>query len=141
MEHTKIFNKDNKLQKAGGLIIREVDGVKEVLLISSDSRSWSFPKGHLENKETLEEGGVRECKEETGYDTEIVQKLSVLEYKNKETGDKIIVHFYQLKIVGGELQKEYEDNHLKWFTIDGAEEAIDYQNLKDYLGLVKGSLV
>ena len=131
----------NKLIKAGGLITRDFKGQKQVLLISSDSRSWSFPKGHLEPNESLEAAAVRECEEETGYKTEILKKLPELEYTNNQTGQVIVVNFYQMKIVGGKLQKEFDDNHLEWFSFDNAQKIFDHQNLKDYMSLVKGSLV
>lgn len=138
MTHTKNYDNHNKLLKVGGLIIRNNDGLKEVLLIDSNSRGWSFPKGHLENDETIKEGAVRECKEETGLDLKIVKKLPSLEYRNQITGDNIIVNFYQMKVIGGQLQKEYKSDDLRWVSLEKAAGLFDYQNLKDYMELVKG---
>lgn len=132
MKQTKIFDKANRLQKAGGLIIREINGAKEVLLISSDSVSWSFPKGHLEEGESLRECALRECKEETGFDLRIERELPSLEYLNPKTGDNIIVHFYQMSILSGGLQKESKDVYFKWCPILKLADIFDYPSLTHY---------
>ena len=137
MEHTKIFDADNKLQKAGGLILRDSAGEKELLLVYSVTHGWTFPKGHLEENETLEGAAVRECKEETGLEVRVIKKLPVLEYQNQRTRDHITVHLYQMKVVGGELQIEHEDNRLEWFSLETAEKIVDYQNLSEYLKSIK----
>ncbi|MDD3481131.1 MAG: NUDIX hydrolase [Patescibacteria group bacterium] len=136
MKHTKVFNNDNKLQKAGGLITREANGVKVVLLISSDSISWSFPKGHLEEGESLWDCALRECKEETGLDLRIEKELPPLEYQNSKTSDNIIVHLYQMSILGGELQKESEDVHFMWCPISKIANIFDYPSLTQYASKV-----
>lgn len=140
MDHTKIFDDSNKLLKAGGIIVRNHKGTNEVLLISSADRSWSFPKGHLEHDETLEEGAIRECKEETGLVPKIIKKLPNLEYQNAQTKDHIIVHFYLMTPVGGELTKESKDIKFRWEPIGTAPRVFDYQNLRDYIQLVSKNI-
>jgi ADP-ribose pyrophosphatase YjhB (NUDIX family) len=43
---------------------------------------WSYPGGYLETGETLEEGAVRETREETGLDVEITGLLGVYSRPN-----------------------------------------------------------
>lgn len=47
----------------------------KILLVKqkvSDKRNWSLPGGKLEQGETVEQGIIREMKEETGLDVEII---------------------------------------------------------------------
>lgn len=139
MERNKVFDKKHNLLKAGGLITRKNNNHKEILLISFDHKSYSFPKGHQEPNETLRECAVRECFEETGLRTEIIKKLPKLRYVNPETKDNIEVHLYQMKIIGGKLRSESKDIDLLWAPIEKAEKYFDYQNMKDYISSFKKS--
>lgn len=140
MEHLiKFFDKNKKLLKAGGVIVREHNGQKEVLLIGFNE-DYSFPKGHVEADDSLEKEAIRECFEETGLKTKIIKKLPTLEYRNEGTDDDIIIHFFHMEIVGGELKSEYNDTSLEWVPIDRAENAFGYQNLRDYMASIKSSL-
>jgi len=53
---------------AGGIIYRRRGGHVEIFFIKDPYNRWTFPKGHQENKETLEETAVREIQEETGLE-------------------------------------------------------------------------
>jgi diadenosine hexaphosphate hydrolase (ATP-forming) len=138
--HNKRFDQTGHLLKAGGLIVRDQAGRQEVLLISSNRRSWSFPKGHLEPDETLEQCAVRECEEETGLRVEIIKELPVLEYKD-DAGTPILVQLYQMRVISGQLTGESSDVHLEWVPVDQAAGVFDYQNLRDYIKLATAELV
>ncbi len=58
---------------------------------------YAFLGGHLEEGESLEEGTVREIKEETGIDVKVVRELYHIE---KETMDE---YFFLCEYVGGEF--------------------------------------
>ena len=52
-----------------GILIED----NKILLVKpkvSDKRNWSLPSGKLEQGETIEQGIIREMKEETGLDVE-----------------------------------------------------------------------
>ena len=60
---------------------------------------YTFPGGGLEEGETLEEGTIREIKEEFGIDVEVVKELYKMEserFNQKE-------YFYLCKYIGGEF--------------------------------------
>ena len=51
---------------------------EKILLVKqkvSDKRNWSLPGGKLEQGETIEQGIIREMREETGLDVEIIRLL------------------------------------------------------------------
>lgn len=35
---------------------------------------WNLPAGHVDKDETIEQAAVREAKEETGYEVELIKK-------------------------------------------------------------------
>lgn len=60
---------------AGGVVL---DG-RKVLLISvknlRNKKVWTFPKGHIEERETPRQAAVREVEEETGYRCSAIKSL------------------------------------------------------------------
>ena len=60
---------------------------------------YTFPGGGQEGEETLEEGTIREIKEEFGIDVEVVEKLYEMENTNKQTKE----YFFLCKYIGGEF--------------------------------------
>jgi 8-oxo-dGTP diphosphatase len=62
---------------------------------------WNFPAGHLDEGENIFDGAIREAKEETGYDVELVGLVNV---QNALYDNKHVIHFvFAAKIVGGEI--------------------------------------
>lgn len=77
---------------------------------------WNWQQGKVERGEAFDVAAMREVKEETGYDVELVKKLTVLE--NPFPGTKEI-HVYLGNIVGGELKYVKEEIlDVKWFTAE-----------------------
>jgi len=88
----------------------------EILLVQqkvSDKRNWSLPGGRLEQGETLQQGLVREMKEETGLDVELVQMLYVCDVA---ASNHTVLHItFLLKRIGGEVAlptNEFDENPI-----------------------------
>ena len=116
MNSSKVKNENGEILKAGCVI---VDDGKVLLVTGIEGTIWSFPKGHVEMGETVEETALREAKEETGYEVEIVKRLTDLLYTNKETGEPIRVAMFKakpLKKVG-----TTEETRKQWFLIEEAK--------------------
>lgn len=60
---------------------------------------YTFPGGGREGEETLEEGTIREIKEEFGIDVEVIEELYEMEHPNKKTKE----YFFLCKYIGGEF--------------------------------------
>lgn len=121
----KIKNENNETVKTGCAVVNE-NG--EVLLISrKDEDIWSFPKGHAEDGETLEEVALREIKEETGYEIEIEKRLSDITYTHGKTGELIRVAMFKAKPLR-KVENGDENAKFAWFPIEEAKKVI-YFNL------------
>ncbi|MCJ7841474.1 NUDIX hydrolase [Lederbergia sp. NSJ-179] len=86
-----------------------------------EEKKWSVPSGGLEKNETLEECCIREVEEETGYRVEIVDEIKLKKGSYEEIQISFEVHYFLVKIVGGE-RKIQDPDHLiydiAWKDID-----------------------
>lgn len=84
---------------------------------------WNWQQGKVDAGEDLECAAKREVKEETGFDVNLIKKLTVIE--NPFPGTKE-THVYLGEIVGGEQQFSREEIlDLQWFTKEDIEEMED----------------
>ncbi len=95
-----------------GLLIED----NKILLVKqkiSDKRNWSLPGGKLEQGETIEQGIIREMKEETGLDVEIIRLLYLCDVS---ASDNTLLHItFLLKRVAGDIAlptNEFESNPI-----------------------------
>lgn len=69
---------------------------------------WALPGGRVEAGETVEQTIVREVKEETGLDVEIVRKIG--EYREKGVKDEVEYDYspacFLVTPVGGEIRRQ-----------------------------------
>ncbi|GEM_PF-5920886 len=75
-----------------------VDDDKVVLIKSTKSNYYVLVGGSIEEGETIEQGLIRECKEESGYDISIISPLGYIELCKKKY--KRIIFGFLVKAVG-----------------------------------------
>jgi 8-oxo-dGTP diphosphatase len=103
-----------------------VVGTRGVLLARRDKAPgkglWSIPGGGVELGETQIESVVREVREETGVDCEVLDLLSTFDLITKDTIGTIEFHFllnhYLAKAITQRTQPEYPDGEVGWFHPD-----------------------
>lgn len=84
-----------------------------------ETKLWSVPSGGQENNETFQECCIREMEEETGYKVEVVEELQVKSGSNKELNLSYEVHYFLVKVIGGERTIQDPDNlvyDIAWKT-------------------------
>lgn len=76
---------------------------------------WNLPGGLVDEGYTLEETAIKEAREETGYDVELVRKIGTF----YEEGDRAAKNAFHAKIIGGELMVPNEEiMDAKWFSFE-----------------------
>lgn len=113
---------------SGGAVIDLRDGTPYVAMIATRGRSrWGLPKGAVSAGETSEQAAVREVKEETGLDAEIIGLLDTIEYFFR-AGDTLIkksVDFYLMHHLGGTMTPQLSEvDDVEWVALpEGIERA------------------
>jgi 8-oxo-dGTP diphosphatase len=122
---------------------------ERILLIKRRTRPfrgyWALPGGRVDAGETIEETAIREVKEETGLDVEMVSKIG--EYHEQGVQDSVEYNYYPacflVKVVGGEIKKqESEIEDIKLFSLSAISHPLAFEHsqmIKDYLIVRKTS--
>lgn len=100
---------------------------------------WNLPAGRVEEGFSIEETAIKEAKEETGFDIEIIDKIDI--FYEAELGEKAVKFAFRAKILGGELnfdKKELLD--VRWFSLQEIETMKDKLRGNWVLASVKQSL-
>ena len=115
--------------KAGTILVN-LESKKIALVYRKDKIGYEFPKGHLEEGETLVECAIRETEEETGRKNHIEEELETVRYITSK-GEDVELHFY-LSIDDGEIDRtiaEEDKEEIKWFSVDEVAEKLIFENL------------
>ena len=109
----------------GVLILNEAG---EVLLTlrkrPPEAGSWSIAGGKVEFMGTLEQTAVREAREETGLQVELVRLLCVTDHLVPQEGQHWVAPAYLARIVGGRLANPEPDKTeaTRFFALDALPE-------------------
>ena len=124
-------------EAAGGIVARRENGSVEIVLIATlkgSTHRWSLPKGHFKSRETNEQAAMREVREETGLDVEVVAPLPTIDYWFVEKGMRYhkFVHYFVMRPVGGRFE-DHDDEvvDVRWFPYDEAVRRMAYPNERD----------
>jgi len=126
--------KPRRIVASGGVVFRAVNDHFEVALISRGKR-WFLPRGLVEPGETIEMAALREVREETGLDCEIVKELGKFSYSFTR-GKRYFktIYFFLLKYSSGSpLNHDSEVDRVKWFTVTEAHQVLFYKKEKRIL--------
>lgn len=119
--HIKIKNAQGETLKAGCVV---TDERGRVLLVNDRINAiWTFPKGHLEAGEELSETAIRELKEETGYDVQILKRLTDATYCHPQTGEAIRVALFRAAALATGGLGEAE-TISRWFSVEEARKLL-----------------
>ncbi len=122
-------------EKSCGVIVFYND---KVLLIKHNLGHIGFPKGHVEGMETEEETAIREVKEETNCDVEIIPGFrEIITYSPKKNITKDVIFF-----IGKPLNKELSPQLAEVQKVDfvNYKEALNLLTYQDEKDLLKKAL-
>ena len=123
---------------AGAVIYRIEQGRRLYLLLLHEFKTkyWEFPRGKIEDKESVEETAIREIKEETGItDLKIIpgfeEKIEWFFKRDKQTVFKQAIYLLaETKTKEVTLSEELD---FKWLPYEEALNTITHKNEKEVL--------
>lgn len=108
---------------AASIVINEQ---KEILLIKGPKRGWEMPGGQVEEGESLKAAAIRETKEESGIDIEVIKFCGIFQNVN----GSICNTLFLAKPVGGEFTTSPESLEVGFFPIEEALNMVKYKNFR-----------
>lgn len=128
-------------KSCGAVILYEdkaANGVKILLVKNHNGRFYSFPKGHVELHESEKQTAVREVKEETDLDVEILDGFrEISDYCPFGKIRKRVV-FFLAKAKNNRIKiQESEIDSFMWVSLKDAENACTYDNDKRVIEKVR----
>ena len=119
------------MRAAGVVLLREVDGVLETLVVHRPHRSdWSLPKGKLEPGEHPALAAVRECDEETGYQVSLGAPLGHLEYIALGLPKRVDYWAAHIRDDEGFIPGD-EIDEIRWLPVAQARSVLSYEHDAD----------
>lgn len=123
----------NKEKSCGCIIFHD----NKVLIIRQNNGDWGFPKGHVDGNETDMETAIREVKEETNLDVEIIkEKKYSMEYYINDDILKEVVLFLAYPKTNELKPQQSEIMDIKWVNIDEAFALLTFDNSKNALSYI-----
>jgi len=112
------------------------DDAEVVLAGRTSDGTWVVPKGTPDHGESIEATALREVREETGLDVEIVAPVGVIDYWFAVPGERVhkFVHFFLMRAVGGDLSRhdqEYDD--VRWVPARDARRMLSFETYREIL--------
>ncbi len=128
-------------ENCAGAIIYRISNKRPLFLLIKSSATgwWVFPKGHIEEGETLIETARREVFEETGisdlnYLENFFEKISFINHK----GNQKNVHHFLFETKSENLKISSEHIEFKWLNFEDAHAQVDHENQKRILKVAMG---
>ena len=121
--------------KAGTILINKN---KICLIYRTNYKDYSFPKGHLEDGETLVECAIRETEEETKRKVKLLINDPIyIEQYVTPRGEECECHYY-LGMDNGKSDNDSTDTHdVVWTSFNDVEDTLSYESLKKLWNNIK----
>ena len=121
--------------KKAGTILINLETKKIALVYRVKQNDYSFPKGHLEEHESLLECAVRETEEETGRKNHLIlnKEIDILRYINPKNED--CANYMYIAIDDGPTDRNIalsDKEVLKWTAPQDVLNTLTYNSLKEF---------
>ena len=130
---------------AGGVVLADLRPDAPVALVAHRSvrgtLQWTLPKGAQEPGESVGQTALREVREETGLEAELVGALDTIDYwfvwAPEQTRYHKFVHYFLMRAVGGDFaDHDHEMEDAAWFEPARAREQMSFANERRLLDLI-----
>jgi 8-oxo-dGTP pyrophosphatase MutT (NUDIX family) len=122
---------------AGGVVFnaaRDVVVIVPTRRAADGSRVLALPKGHPDGAESAAEAALREVREETGVEAEVVESLGQVRYWYQRGGTRVAkaVEFFLLRYLSGDLaDHDHEVEDACWIRAEEAAERLTYDGERE----------
>ncbi len=121
-------------RSAGGAVFRDDGGkLQVVIILTAAEKRWQIPKGIIDPGETSEQAAVREVREESGVDAEIIDGIATTDYWFSFPIDGVrrrihkFVDFYLMRYTGGDTaDHDGEVIEARWVDVDEALAMLEF---------------
>jgi len=121
---------------AGAVVFYDGGGEVEYLLLLYPGGHWDFPKGNIEAGETPERTALREIKEETGLDVELVpgfkEEIEYFYYRERRRIKKRVIYFLA-RARSKDVKLSWEHEGYVWLPFGQALARIAFENSRGVL--------
>jgi 8-oxo-dGTP pyrophosphatase MutT (NUDIX family) len=130
---------------AGGVVLAELLPDAPVALVAHRSvrgtLQWTLPKGAQEEGETVTQTALREVREETGLEAELIGRLDTIDYwfvwAPEKTRYHKFVHYFLMRATGGDFaEHDHEMEEAAWFEPAQARRRMSFANERRLLDLI-----
>ena len=130
----------SKVKKAGCILL-DLENKTIALVYREKQNDYSFPKGHLEDGESLVECAIRETAEETKFDCEILEEEPIyIETYITPSGEDVEMYYFISKYIGLS-DNDSDDTHTTfWVPYEDVYETLSYVSLKKVWDEVKNKV-
>lgn len=104
---------------------------------------WALPGGYVDRDETTAEAAVREIREETGYQSKVINLFRIIDNPDRPKEDRQNISLvYLVKPIKKVGDFDHEITNTKWFDLNSLPKVSDfafdhYSNVKLYLKYLK----
>ncbi|WP_369900932.1 NUDIX hydrolase [Bacillus manliponensis] len=123
-EAQNIFSPPKHILSAATIVL---NARGEILLLKGPKRGWEMPGGQVEEGESLREAAIRETKEETGIDIEIIKFCGVFQNVKSSICNTLFLG----KVTGGKLTTSPESLEVGFFPVEAALQMVTWKNFKE----------
>ena len=119
------------IEQAGAIVFKRDRSEIKILLVTAKSNQnhWIFPKGHVDQGESLEVAALREAHEEAGVTGTVVGRTGSLSFTHGPT--TYLVHYYL--VVTQDEGCQCEGRLLAWLPYHQALERLSFESSRGLL--------
>lgn len=109
---------------AGAIVMNDQ---KEILLIKGPRRGWEPPGGRVELGESIRDAAIRETKEESGIDIEIINFCGIFQ----DVRNSVCSTLFVGKAIGGVPTTSAESLEVGFFPLNEALEMVTWTSFRE----------
>lgn len=124
---------------SGGIVVKD----REILLLKKKNGSYCLPKGHIEYGETLEKTAIREVKEETNIDGNILFYIGHMRYSYRNIRSNKMnekeVHWFLMEPLSLEPKPQRSEGFI-WCGFKYYKQALKLVSYKNERDIIKDAI-